>query len=72
MSYFKSKYRIVEVQSNDGNTYYIPERRDFLFYKSIIPKHDPGYTRRSSAVQAVITDQEVSRTHDYLDDSYDQ
>ena len=72
MSYFKSKYRIAEVQSNDGTTYYIPERRGFLFYKPIIPPNDPGYTRRSSAVQAVITDQEVSRTYDYLDESYDQ
>ena len=71
MSYFKSKYRIVEVQANDGVTYYVPQRRTFLSYKSILPPNDPGYTRYSGAQQAVNAHKEISRTYHYIDETAD-
>ena len=71
MSYFKSKYRIAEVQSNDGKTYFVPERRDFLSYRSMLPAHDPGYTTYSGAEGAITTDQNSGRQYHYIERSSD-
>ena len=68
MNFFKSimkKYRIAKCERGDGKTYYVPQVRKGLRFKSIHADDDPGYSGYGSALNAIMTYDVKTVSYDY-------
>lgn len=59
------KYRVTEVLRGDNKTYYVPEYKYLLRWRSLLPMDDPGYSTINGAWNSVDRQIVLDKTYHY-------